>query len=132
MTSILIVEDDIDLSETYADLLKARGYSIQVTATVSGALKSIQQAKPKIIILDLDLPDSSGLAVIKYVHANGFDIIRLIIISGHSEMAYHADFAEMGDLVLAKPISNDQLLTLVERLTKQSNSVDPAVSARRT
>jgi DNA-binding NtrC family response regulator len=123
LAAILIVEDEIDLAEAYGDLLEAHGHSIRVACTVRAAVELIQQVKPEVVILDLNLPDNSGSAVINHMHVTyGLDDIRVIIVSGHSEMAHHADFAETSDLVLNKPVSNDQLLTLVERISRQPSS----------
>jgi len=122
LVAILIVEDDLDLAETYADLLQAHQHSVVMATTVSAALKLIEAAKPAIIILDLNLPDNSGFAIIKHVHKNAPNEIRLIIISGHSEMARQADLATSSDLVLNKPVSNDQLLTLINRISAHSRS----------
>ncbi len=120
MVAILIVEDDADLAETYQDLLQARGHSIEVAATVRAAVKYLTHNQPSVIILDLSLPDDSGFEIVKYVREHGADNTRLLIISGHSEMARHSDLAHTSDLVLNKPVSNDQLLTLIERITCRS------------
>ena len=122
MVAILIIEDDIDLAETYVDLLETHGHTLWTATTVQTAVELIQQIKPEIVILDLNLPDNSGLVVIRYIHAHRLSDIRLIIVSGHSEMAHHAELADTSDLVLTKPVSNDQLLTLIERISRPTRS----------
>jgi DNA-binding NtrC family response regulator len=121
LAEILIVEDDRDLAEAYDDLLTAHGHSVRLTNTVAQSMKQIAQERPDVIILDLSLPDKSGTALIRYISEQGLRDVRLIIISGHSEMLPHSHFTEVADLVLNKPISNDQLLTLLERILAASS-----------
>jgi DNA-binding NtrC family response regulator len=118
LADILIVEDDFDLAEAYNDLLTARGHIVRLTHTVTQSIRQINQKHPDVIILDLSLPDKSGAALIRYVGEQRLRDIRLIIISGHAEMLPHT---EVADLVLNKPISNDQLLTLLERILAASS-----------
>ena len=119
MADILIVEDEFDLAETYADLLTAHGHKPRLTTTVAEAIRQIRQKHPEVIILDLSLPDNSGAVLIRHIWEHKLRNIRLIVISGHSEMVPQGNFMDAADLVLNKPISNDQLLTLIERVLRR-------------
>jgi DNA-binding NtrC family response regulator len=119
LADVLIVEDDLDLAESYVDLLQARGHDVRLTTTVAESIRQIKQKHPEVIILDLSLPDHSGAALIRYIWQQLLHNVRVIIISGHSEMMPDGNFMEVVDLILNKPISNGQLLTLVERVLIQ-------------
>jgi len=121
LADILIVEDEFDLAETYADLLKAHGHKTRLTTTVAEAIRQLRQKQPEVIILDLSLPDHSGAVLIRHIWEHRFRDIRMIIISGHSEMVPQGSFMDAADLVLNKPISNEQLLTLIERVLRRAS-----------
>jgi CheY-like chemotaxis protein len=119
MAKILIVEDDLDLVETYTDLLEAHGHSITAVPRASEAIKIITQHKPAIIILDLNLPGEPGGLVINFIR--GYKPVantKIIVATGHPEMMSGANFiVSKVDAVLTKPVSNRQLLALIDECT---------------
>ncbi len=119
MSNILIVEDDYDLVETYTDLLEADGYRVTCAMTVVEAFDMILQEGPDLVILDLNLPDAHGYNVIDSMRkANQMPNAIIIVVTGHPEMTSVTDQA---DLVLTKPVSNQQLLTIIKRYLVQKS-----------
>jgi CheY-like chemotaxis protein len=117
MPDIFIVEDDKDLVETYTDLLEAYEYSVESTAKAIDALTKIMRAKPNIILLDLNLAGYSGTIVINTTRRHPeLKDTKIIVITGHPEMLKRYD-SDRVDLVLIKPVSNDQLLQTVRRFS---------------
>jgi two-component system KDP operon response regulator KdpE len=57
---ILIVEDDLQISEFMQFSLDAHGFKTNSTTLLSDAIHSFQRQKPKLILLDLNLPDGDG------------------------------------------------------------------------
>lgn len=118
MATILIVEDDADLVETYSDLLEAKGY---VTTSASSAADAIQlavSAEPSIVILDLNLPGSSGIRVLDFIRGyKPLENTKILVVTGHSEMT-NPELVEKADIVLSKPVSNEQLLAMIGRLLR--------------
>ena len=125
-STILIVEDDSDLIETYTDLLEAGGYQVTSASSVVETLNLIKHFTPDLVILDLSLPDAFGFNIIDSIRS----VDRLmntivIVVTGHAEMTSVTDQA---DIVLTKPVSNHQLLTIIKRYLAQK----PIVPRRQT
>ena len=87
MAKILIVEDDLDLVETYTDLLEAKQFKVMSVPRASDAIQLITRNKPDVIILDLNLPGESGTVVVNFVR--GYRPIadtKIIVATGHPEI----------------------------------------------
>jgi two-component system, cell cycle response regulator DivK len=67
---ILIVDDNPNLRQILADLLARRGYTISAAATGKEAIQLAINANPKLILLDLMLPDMSGIDVVRALRKN--------------------------------------------------------------
>lgn len=116
MATVLIVEDDFDLSETYVDLFENEGYDVAVVATSTDAIDSLIRARrvPDVVILDMYLPEGSGIVVLGLIRrlprlAN----TKIVVVSGHPDMAQHAIRLWGADLFLQKPVPFDQLISTV-------------------
>lgn len=120
MKHILIVEDDIDLVETYTDLLEAHGYSVISTMRANEAISLVTREKPDIILLDLNLAGFSGTVVINVVR--GYPALKqtkIVVVTGHPEMLNGSRDATRVDLILSKPVSNANLLAVVSRFAQE-------------
>lgn len=117
MAKILIVEDDVDLVETYIDLFEVQGHSVQYASRISEANSYIAEMQPDIITLDLNLPGNSGSTIAAFVQAaKSLNHCKIIVISGHTEMISGQRWMDNVDLVLTKPIDNYQLTRMIDRL----------------
>lgn len=123
MPTILIIEDDADLVDTYTDLLETKGY---VTTTASNAADAIQLAtriQPPIVILDLGLPGGSGTDILDFIRSyKPMENTKVMVVTGHSEMT-NLGVLDNADLVLSKPVSNEQLLAMIERLLRLAEGI---------
>jgi twitching motility two-component system response regulator PilG len=116
MAKILIVEDDADLVETYTDLLELHNHSVKSVARAIDVLQIVTRFKPNIVLLDLNLAGYSGALVIGLIR--NYPMLRqtkIVIITGHPEMLHGNPDAARVDLILNKPISNEDLLGVVDR-----------------
>jgi len=115
MQKILIVEDDADLVETYTDLLEMHDYSVTSTAKAYDAISLVVRLKPHIVLLDLNLAGYSGTVVINMIR--GYQLLKdtkIVVITGHPELLRGTSDSTRVDLILRKPISNQQLLATIE------------------
>jgi CheY-like chemotaxis protein len=119
---ILIVEDDIDLVETYTDLLEPQGYTVLSVLRSADAIQMATRQKPDVIILDLNLPGDSGGMVLNFVRryppiAN----TKIIVATGQPDMINTALYvSDKADAILTKPISNQTLLDTIRNLLNLS------------
>jgi CheY-like chemotaxis protein len=115
---VLIVEDDEDLVETYTDLLKLHHHSVMAVNKAIDAVTLVARFKPSVVLLDLNLAGYSGTVVINTIR--GYQPLKdtkIVVITGHPEMLKDSKDSSRVDLVLSKPISNEQLLETVAQFT---------------
>jgi DNA-binding response OmpR family regulator len=89
-TSILIVEDDVPTRTFLADNLTADGYDLLVAGTLHDALRTLEYHRVDLAVVDLGLPDGSGLELLRKVRESGGPGARLdarlplIVLSGRA------------------------------------------------
>ncbi|MBI1274096.1 MAG: response regulator [Alphaproteobacteria bacterium] len=83
--TILLVEDTLSLARTYEEYLKAAGYSPHHVACGNDALDALAQSLPSAVVLDIVLPDISGIKVLKKLHASNPEI-PVVIITAHGSV----------------------------------------------
>jgi DNA-binding response OmpR family regulator len=67
MKRLLLVDDDAVLTRAYRDLLSAHGFQVATAASGAGALSLLKSAKPDLVVLDLMMPELTGVDVLKFV-----------------------------------------------------------------
>lgn len=118
MPNVLIVEDDADLVETYTDLLEMHDCAVTSTPRANDAITLISRVRPNIVLLDLNLAGYSGAVVINLIR--GYPLLKdtkIVVITGHPEMLQGTRDAARVDLILSKPVSNDQLIDVIRQFS---------------
>ena len=114
-SKILIIDDEKNLREIFSLLLEEEGYTVSEAQNGREGLKKIQTFLPDVVLLDMNLPDSSGIEVlarIKESHA----ACRVIIITAFGTIKTAVEATKLGAYdYLEKPIDNDELLLLISR-----------------
>ena len=106
---ILIVEDDHPLALAVSINLKARGYDVRVAKTAASALKISGQWQPQAVLLDLGLPDTSGLEVLRSLRT--WSTVPVIVVSARHEQEGKINALDEGaDDYVTKPFSTGELL----------------------
>lgn len=82
---ILIVDDDIFVSQMVAERLKVEGYAAMTAATGKEAVASLVAFRPACVLLDLTLPDMSGFEVLKRIKAFRPSLPVIIVTGNHDE-----------------------------------------------
>ena len=115
--TILIVEDNELNMKLFHDLLESQGYNILQTRNGVEALKIARDQKPDLILMDIQLPEVSGLEVTKWIKED--DDIRHIPVIAVTAFAMKGDeekFRNGGcEAYIAKPISVNGFLETVAR-----------------
>jgi len=113
--SALIIEDDADLATIFAEAIKTAGFEAHTVRDGKTALAQLAATAPSIVVLDLHLPNVSGMDILKYIRADArLAKTRVILTTADARMA---DMLQgQADLVLVKPISFGQLRDLAARL----------------
>lgn len=116
---ILIIEDDLQISQFLQSSLKANSYQPICTQTIAGGKSLLLEHKPALIILDLNLPDGDGQDFIKHVRSNS-DIPILVLSARQSELEKVACFDLGADDYLAKPFGVNELLARIRVSLKRT------------
>ena len=107
MKTVLIVEDNELNMKLFHDLLEARGYNILQTREGMEALRLARQHRPDLILMDIQLPEVSGLEVTRWLKED--DDLRAIPVVAVTAFAMKGDEEKMREggceAYLAKPIS---------------------------
>lgn len=116
--TILVVEDNILNLKLFGDLLHAHGYRTLLSRKGGEALELARRHRPDLILLDLQLPEISGLEVASLLRADAeLARIPVIAVSAFTLMADLDRLLGAGcNAYCQKPISADELLTTVRRL----------------
>ncbi len=122
MTDILIVDDEKDIRELIADILRDEGFSTRLAANSDQAVAELNIAEPSLMILDIWLKDSKmdGIDILKQVKRNNPDV-PVVIISGHGNIEIAVAAIKQGAYdFIEKPFNIDQLLVVIRRAMETS------------
>ena len=106
---ILMVEDDVALANAVLVTLRARGYEVKVATAASAAIRLASQWHPQAALLDLGLPDMSGLDVLRALRSWS-DMPVLVVSARHDEAGKINALDEGADDYVTKPFSMGELL----------------------
>lgn len=118
---ILVVEDEIELLDFYDKMLTAEDYTVYKSETGKKAIDIFDKEDPKIIIMDIKLPDISGIEVTRYIKEKSPDAI-IIAVSAYGEKLKEAVNAGAYTLV-QKPFLQKELISLIKNLTQSSETI---------
>ncbi len=106
---ILVVEDDNAVAKLMAATMESQDYQYRIASTGASAIMEALSYKPEVMILDLGLPDTDGIEVIKKIRA--WSNMPIIVVSARSEDTDKVAALDAGaDDYLTKPFSVDELL----------------------
>ena len=106
---ILVVEDDNAVAKLMAATMESQDYQYRIASTGASAIMEALSYKPEVMILDLGLPDTDGIEVIKKIRV--WSNMPIIVVSARSEDTDKVAALDAGaDDYLTKPFSVDALL----------------------
>jgi DNA-binding response OmpR family regulator len=114
--SLLIVEDDPDLSSILKSYFSYKRYRVETVSKGGRALDAIRSTEPDVLFLDWRLPGKTGAEVLREARAAGIDA-PAIMISVHSERELKQKIGDPGaDAYVTKPFDLEELEAWVETL----------------
>jgi CheY-like chemotaxis protein len=117
---ILVVEDDATFAASLRGLVEDQGYACVVASTGEQALRLARDARPSAVLLDVGLPDVSGLSVLERLKRDASTRhIPVHVVSGEERSASALELGAIGHLV--KPARRDELLEAIERLRARAD-----------
>ena len=119
---ILIVDDERDIRELIADILRDEGFATRLAGTSEECMSAIADQPPALLILDIWLKDSQmdGIDILKIVKRDYPDV-PVVIISGHGNIEIAVAAIKQGAYdFIEKPFNIDQLLVVIRRSMETS------------
>lgn len=115
--TLLIVDDDPEISESMRLTLEANGYRVLAARDGNAGLVLAEREKPDLIVLDMMMPKRSGFLVAEAIRQNDAFTTRIIMITANDGNR-HRDYAiKLGvDAYIRKPFPMDLLLTTIEQV----------------
>jgi len=119
--TILIVDDDPSVTETFERMLRLEGYQVATALSAEAGLREAERAHPDAIILDLRMPLVDGLQFLRRLRANaGLSDLPVAIVTGDYFLddSISRELHDLGAEVRFKPLWLEDLLALARNLLK--------------
>jgi two-component system NtrC family response regulator len=113
--AVLIVDDDAGTCETLSDVLRRHGYAVTSAASGRAALEAVSASPPRTAIVDIKLPDISGLELLRALRAIE-SCTEVVFITGHASLASAIQAINSGAFAyLTKPFEMEHLLATLAK-----------------
>ena len=119
MPTVLVIEDEVEVNALLDELLTHFGYVALFALTGAEGLDLARRQEPDLVLLDLGLPDMSGIEVIKELR--GWSAAPLLVLSGTSRRGSRADALDAGaDDFLQKPFDSRELAARLRAVSRRA------------
>ncbi len=130
MAEILVVDDEMGIRELLSEILGDEGHAVTLAENAQQAREAMQAGKVDLVLLDIWMPDTDGVTLLKEWAAAGQLSMPVIMMSGHATIETAVEATRIGALdFLEKPIALQKLLKAVEQgLTRGKHGPVPVRS----
>lgn len=130
MATILVVDDEMGIRELLSEILSDEGHIVDLAENAQAARAYRQQREPDLVLLDIWMPDTDGVTLLKEWANQGQLTMPVIMMSGHATIDTAVEATKIGALAfLEKPITLQKLLKAVEHGLACGAAPAPAPSA---
>jgi DNA-binding NtrC family response regulator len=126
---VLVVDDEADIRALIQEILSDEGYEVTTAANAAEARTERDQVRPDLILLDIWMPDTDGISLLREWSETGVLDCPVVVMSGHGTVDTAVEATRLGALdFVEKPLSIAKLLRTVERALETSRK--PAATPR--
>jgi DNA-binding NtrC family response regulator len=128
MSQILVVDDEVGIRELLSEILREEGYQVRLAQNAAEARQIRGRARPDLVLLDIWMPDTDGITLLKEWATSGQLTMPVVMMSGHGTIDTAVEATRIGAYgFLEKPIALQKLLATVGTALKQGVAgVQPA------
>lgn len=123
---VLVVDDEAALSELVVMVFRYEGCDVRGAGDGASALRLARSFRPDVVVLDLMLPDMSGLEVLRRLRADAPDLPVLMLTAKDSVQDRIAGLTAGGDEYVTKPFSVEEVVLRLRALMRRSQLTLPA------
>ena len=114
MAQILVVDDEVGIRELLSEILRDEGHDVTVAENAAVARTAREMTRPDLVLLDIWMPDTDGISLLKEWAASGKLNMPVVMMSGHATIETAVEATKIGALdFLEKPIGMQKLLVAV-------------------
>src|SRR3984885_3078931 len=134
MATILVVDDEMGIRELLSEILSDEGHVVEAAENAQEAREFRLRQAPDLVLLDIWMPDTDGVTLLKEWAAQGQLKMPVIMMSGHATIDTAVEATRIGALnFLEKPIALQKLLKAVQQgLTRAQETARAPVQAVRS
>ena len=135
MANILVVDDELGIRDLLSEILNDEGHQVDLAENAAQARAARALARPDLVLLDIWMPDTDGVTLLKEWSSSGLLTMPVIMMSGHATIDTAVEATKIGAIAfLEKPITLQKLLKAVEQglarsLSRPANTLNPALPA---
>jgi two-component system nitrogen regulation response regulator NtrX len=119
---LLVVDDEPEIRRLVSEILEDEGYQVDMAENADSARKLKKSINPDLILLDIWMPDTDGITLLKEWVADDDMLCPVIMMSGHGSVEAAVEATRLGAYdFLEKPLSLAKLLLIVERALEASS-----------
>jgi DNA-binding NtrC family response regulator len=121
MASILVVDDEMGIRELLNEILTDEGHTVYAAESAIQARTIREQMRPDLVLLDIWMPDTDGITLLKEWSKTGQLTMPVVMMSGHATIDTAVEATRIGALnFLEKPIALQKLLKTVSKALESS------------
>jgi DNA-binding NtrC family response regulator len=123
---ILIVDDEVGIRELLSEILQDEGYRVALAENASEARAYRQRQQPALVLLDIWMPDTDGVTLLREWGSTSLLTMPVIMMSGHGTIETAVEATRIGAFdFLEKPIGLSKLLSTIARAFKPAAATEP-------
>jgi two-component system, NtrC family, nitrogen regulation response regulator NtrX len=116
VNQILVVDDEVGIRELLFEILRDEGYGVRLAENASSARSARKEMRPDLVLLDIWMPDTDGITLLKEWAGTGLLTMPVVMMSGHGTIDSAVEATRIGAFdFLEKPISLPKLLATVSK-----------------
>ncbi|MDR1662052.1 MAG: response regulator [Azoarcus sp.] len=123
MAQILVVDDEMGIRELLSEILTDEGHSVTLAENAAAARRSRGEKRPDLVLLDIWMPDTDGISLLKEWSSANLLTMPVVMMSGHGTIDSAVEATKIGAVdFLEKPIALQKLLQTVKKALKHEAS----------
>jgi DNA-binding NtrC family response regulator len=123
---VLIVDDEVGIRELLSEILQDEGYRVALAENAGEARAYRSRQQPALVLLDIWMPDTDGVTLLREWAAGGQLTMPVIMMSGHGTIETAVDATKIGAFdFLEKPVGLQKLLSTIARALKSAAAQEP-------
>src|SRR5690606_34501147 len=129
MARILVVDDEVGIRELLSEILYDEGHTVELAENAAQAREARLRSRPDLVLLDIWMPDTDGVSLLKEWASQGLLDMPVIMMSGHATIDTAVEATRIGAVdFLEKPITLQRLLKTIGAALARGRITPPVVA----